>query len=193
LSGLALAGRPSLASRARRVSAGAAGPGWLRAFGAGAHGGPRRERKRVVGAPRVLKTGGHRLAPGRPHGRMRAVLCSISGGTRRSPHHRCPQAAHGSVDCQRAPSCCVRWDRRATLTARRASGAVTSSWAIRVRASASGPGLRGRSGRKAQGRSEAARSTLGSTATTRGHGAATRPLGGDSHANGPRRTAPRSA
>lgn len=38
---------------------------------------------------------------------MRAICCSISGGTRRSPHHRCPQAASGYIDCQRAPTCSV--------------------------------------------------------------------------------------
>src|SRR5207245_2868852 len=43
------------------------------------------------------------------------------------------QAVIRYFDCQRAPTCGVPGDRDATLTARRASGAVTSSWALWVR------------------------------------------------------------
>jgi len=136
LSGLSLGGRPGLASRApesygggprlvRRLPGGCAWRASLQgnSEGGGGPNGPEDQRTPVAAGPAPLS-------------RMRAICCSISGGTRRSPHHRCPQTAQGSVDCQRAPTCCVKRDRRATLTARRASGALTSSWALGVRASA---------------------------------------------------------
>lgn len=68
-----------------------------------------------------------------------------------------------------------------------ASGAITSSWALRVRPSW-GPGLRGRSGRKAQGRSKplAPRSVHQPPA-------ATRPPGADCPDSGPRQPAAPSA
>lgn len=86
-----------------RRQRGAAGRGWLGASGAGPHGGPRRTSKRVVGASMVLKDQRTPVAAGpAPLSRMRAYSCSISGGTRRSPHHRCPQTATGCFSCQRA-------------------------------------------------------------------------------------------
>jgi hypothetical protein len=63
--------------------------------GGGGPNGPQDQRTPVAAGPAPLS-------------RMRAMGCSISGGTRRSPHHRCPQAAQGSVDCQRAPRNSVR-------------------------------------------------------------------------------------
>ena len=106
LSGLSLAGRPRLACGAPEVSAlrqraqaGYAPPGRMRMAGLAVV-----KEGRVVGASMVLKDQRTPVAAGpAPLSRMRAMRCSISGGTRRSPHHRCPQAVTGSVDCQRAP------------------------------------------------------------------------------------------
>jgi hypothetical protein len=93
----------------------AAGPGWLRASRADAHGGPCRARTRWWGpqwSSGPADTGHRRAGPGCG---MRAVLCSISGGTRRSPHHRCPKLSHGtSIVKERRPSACVAGPSRDT-------------------------------------------------------------------------------
>ena len=83
----------------------AADRGWLRASGADAQGGPRPRKKKGGGGPNGPEDQRTPVAAGpAPLSRMRAMRCSISGGTRRSPHHRCPQAVTGSVNCQRAPT-----------------------------------------------------------------------------------------
>lgn len=105
--------------------------------------------------------------------RMRAVLCSISGGTRRSPHHRCPQAVSGYVTCQRAPNSSVRSGtvmRHSQLVGPRGPshlhGHSGSERALGTR-------LEGALGAQGSRAIHAARSTLGST-SLRTHAAAWR-------------------
>ena len=124
-----------------------------------------------------------------PVSRMRAYGCSISGGTRRSPHHRCPKVHTGaSIVKKRRTTACIAGPSRDTHSSSGLGGrhifmgdsGPSKRW---------GPDLRGRSGRKAQGRSEAARSTLGSPPTAQ----RTMQPGGDSPASGPHQTPLRSA
>jgi len=74
----------------RRLRGGCAWRASPKAEGGGGPYGPQDQRTPVTAGPA-------------PWSRMRAVLGAISGGTRRSPHHRCPQAGTRSVTCQRAP------------------------------------------------------------------------------------------
>jgi hypothetical protein len=67
LSGLSQHGRPSLACGAPECPCGVSGLGWLGASPGGCAWRASPKRKRVVGAPMVLKTSGHRSQPGRPH------------------------------------------------------------------------------------------------------------------------------
>ena len=150
-----------------------AGPGWLGASGAGAHGGPRR-RRRVVGAPMVLTDQRTPVAAGpAPCVGCARSCCAISGGTRRSPHHRCPQAGTGYIDCQRAPNSSVHSGtvmRHSQLVGPRGPshlhGHYGSERALGTRLEEA---LRARGSRTV----EAARSTLGST-SLRTHAAACR-------------------
>ncbi len=165
--------------------------------------------KRVVGAPMVSRDQRTPVEPGRPRRRITNSWDAIDAlihqlGSAESPHHPRPQAAHGSLSCQRAPTRCVLGpyrapgDHRATLTARRASGGtlgrglrtVTSSWALRSESALTTrleAALRARGAQAVQ----AAHSTLGTARRMTG----LRPRLGCAgcHASAPRRRPRRSA
>lgn len=170
LSGLSRGGRPSLA---RVLPSNGDGPrlvtrlrgrcAWRASAKAEGGGGPN-------GPERPADTGRGRAGP---VCRMRAIHCAISGGTRRSPHHRCPQAASGYIDCQRAPNSSVP---RGTVMQHsqlvgppgpsHLHGHYGSERALETR-------LEGALGAQGSRGIEAARSTLGST-SLRTHAAACR-------------------
>ena len=187
LSGLSRGGRPSLA-RVLWSGLTQAGPGWLGASGAGAHGGPRR-RRRVVGAPMVLKDQRTPVAAGPAPcvgcARSTAPSAGARGGhpTTAAPKlHRGTSIVkeHRTAACLVGPSCNTHSSSglRGPHIFMGTTG-PSERWR---------PDLRGRSGRKAQEGSKplAPRSALP-------HCGLTRPPAADSPASGLRQTAPRSA
>jgi hypothetical protein len=113
-----------------------ADPGWLRASRADAHGGPRGKQE----------GGGGLNGPERPADTGRCRAGPLAWDAIDALIHRVAAGARGGHPTTAAPSCTgvrqlsksaekqrASGDRRAALTARGASGAVTSSWALRVR------------------------------------------------------------
>lgn len=181
-------GRPSLA-RVLPSGLTPAGPGWLRASGAGAHGGPRRGRTRWWGPQWSSKTSGHRCGTGpAPCVGCERSFAPSAGARGGHPTTAAPKLYRGtSLVKERRTAACVAGPSCDTHSSSGLGGphifmgtpGPSERW---------GPDLRGRSGRKAQGRSMplAPRSALP-------HCGLTRRPGGDSPASGRRQTAPRSA